>query len=170
MVRPRRKVADYLDAWPADGTPTEPSSAEPEQEADGGRDEQSTEHEDVGFKEVEVATSSAGVSAQRLVSTSLQFPRDREPFRLDEKWRARGTNAEGGRFGTRGGAGNPNVDWHRRRIKAAKAGPDQLKHFHRNNPKPQRTAAMVEWARLKNIAHAKGEVEEFMRLNPKPSE
>jgi hypothetical protein len=89
---------------------------------------------------------------------------------MAERWRERERHEEGGRFGNRGGADNPNVAWHTMRIKAAKAGPDQLKHFYRNFPKPQRTEAMIEWARLKNIAHAKGEVEEFMRLNPKPAE
>ena len=76
---------------------------------------------------------------------------------MEERWRARERHDEGGRFGNRGGADNPNVAWHTMRIKAAKAGPDQIKHFYQNVPKPQRTEAMIEWARLKNIAHAKGE-------------
>ena len=51
-------------------------------------------------------------------------------------WRPREGHADGGRWGSRGGKNNPNVQWHSAKAKAKREG--RLEEFMRDNPQPRR--------------------------------
>jgi hypothetical protein len=61
---------------------------------------------------------------------------ERGNWRYQEHWRPTGKKGKG-RFGNRGGDPILNA-WHKRRVSASHAGPEQLSAFLKNDPKPEK--------------------------------